>query len=247
MIPSVFRALNFSRRKQEEIFDVSIGQGTVRDYSMPFYGAVQSTLTAHLYSAEEVNQKFRGEKFIGIMSLDLFGYVPNYTFDSVMILIAHCSVREFEDPFTSETEFELRDETWVFENQQQTINEGTNQFMFTEPFRYNGVDNIFVAFLSTLKDPSLNYPAEYGYALMSPTGRRTTIISTNWDGDVNPEWFGVKTNSMNTTLYYSAITEKAKDDVEAPIARSFSMPTKTTIKSIIQEARLRMAGNLLEI
>ncbi len=168
---------------------VEIGSGTVEITNAPLYTYYEDNRTQVIYTAEDM-----GNTPMEINSLSIFiSSLPSMALTDWTIRLKHTAKADYE----SSAVFEATGWTVVYQNTATISETGWNEFLFPEPFSYDGSQNLMIDFSfnnSSWASPggkvywtgTPNKRAIYGYTdsgygdpLNWTTGNTPTVYTTN--------------------------------------------------------------------
>ncbi|MDR2979518.1 MAG: fibronectin type III domain-containing protein [Bacteroidales bacterium] len=171
--------------------EVEIGGGTGTSYLYPVNNYYNYTLSQQIYLASEMS----GATAIEGISFEYAYSYPSTLKNNVDIYIGHTTKTSFSD----DSDWDTASLTLVYSGN-LNCSQGWNDFAFTTPFLYNGIDNV----LLVVDDNSADYDGlNYVFATHSTTGNKTLVAYSDGTNPVYGVYppggdYDVMPNRVNT-------------------------------------------------
>ena len=176
---------------------IQLGDGTATFYpsggNAP-YGTYNGAFRQqYLYQADEIADKIDSVGLINAIAFHILDLYDSPTMRNYRIRLKHTTQTSLSD------EFELGDYTLVFSAPILTLTTGWNTHYFTQPFVYNGIDNILVDILTDFPPASYVFHPRVYY---SPTTFNSSLRFQSYNTAPDYATLGVTDiNRSNTRLY----------------------------------------------
>ena len=153
---AIFFSFSFLFLGQET---TQIGNGTINDYDMPFYGLWDYSHEMLIFTEAEIGPQ---SKEIFELEFDLNSYDFGYTFNDVSIKLAHVKNDFFDDNTQVDLSgLDVSDLTTVISNRDVVFTQnGWYRFTFDNSFEYKGSGNLLVI----IENRDGSWQGGYGYA-----------------------------------------------------------------------------------
>lgn len=123
----------------------TVGFGTNNQTNAPAYGLYDYSVWAGIYLPTEITAGSTTEKQITSIEFEVSSYTPGYTYDPILIYVAHCAESIFDsDPAVDGSDLTLTDETLVYNDAWTISSNGWQNFNFDNNFCYDGTSNLYV-------------------------------------------------------------------------------------------------------